>query len=102
MAAAGYFGSSLYSSVTFGSVVLYSSVTYVAGSYTGVVWKMSGEGTTLWAVRGGGTSRDAMQAVAVDGAGGVVAAGFSSSSTATFGAGAYTRSLFSSTQAPFV
>jgi hypothetical protein len=49
------------------------------------------EGTTLWAVRGGGTGSVQLNGVAVHGAGGVVAAGhFSNSATfygsmATFG-----------------
>ena len=75
--AAGYFSST---SVTFGAVTLTRT-----GYGDAVVWKVSGEGTTLWAVRGGGTSYSYMKAVAVDGAGAVVAAGYISSSTATFG-----------------
>jgi len=75
--AAGYFTSS---PATFGGVALTT-----AGSYDLVVWKVSAEGTTLWAVRGGGTNLDYVQAVAVDGANAVVAAGFLHSSPATFG-----------------
>jgi len=74
--AAGYFSSS---GATFGGVTLTN-----AGSDDAVLWKMNAEGTTLWAVRGGGTSSDQLYGVAVDGAGGVVAAGYFSSSTATF------------------
>jgi len=75
--AAGYFRSS---SATFGGVALTNT-----GGSDAVVWKMTSEGTTLWAARGGGSSYDYMRAVAVDGAGGVVAAGYFSGSTATFG-----------------
>jgi len=51
-----------------------------AGNDDAVVRKMSAEGTTLWAVRGGGTgAADNLCDVAVDGA----------------GAGAHTRSLSS-------
>jgi hypothetical protein len=41
--------------------------------------------TLLWAVGGGGTSSAYLQGVAVDGSGGVVAAGYFSSTVATFG-----------------
>jgi hypothetical protein len=75
--AAGYFSSSV---ATFGDRVM-SRI----GSTTAVVWKMTSTGSTLWAVRGGGTSYDYLQGVAVDGSGGVVAAGYFSSSVATFG-----------------
>ena len=49
--------------------------------------QVSGDGTTLWAMRGGGTSADELRGVALDGAGGsVVAVGFFfSSPAATFG-----------------
>ena len=77
LVAAGYFSGS---SATFGGVVLTS-----AGSEDAVVWKTSGEGTTLWVVRGGGTGDDALQSVTTDGANAVVAAGSFKSSTATFG-----------------
>ena len=73
-------GSFYSSSATFGGVVLTN-----AGSRDALVWKMSAEGTTLWAVRGGGTSTDRLYGVAVDGTGAVVAAGYFSSSLATFG-----------------
>ena len=46
---------------------------------------MSTEGTTLWALRGGGTGGNNLEAVAVDGAGAVVAAGNVYSDPATFG-----------------
>ena len=75
--AAGYFESS----ATFGGVVLTSS----GFSPDAVLWKQSGEGTTLWAVRGGGSGSDDLYGVAVDGAGAVVAAGYSRSSAAMFG-----------------
>jgi len=75
--AAGYFESS----ATFGGVALDSS----AFSSDAVLWKLSGEGTTLWAVRGGGEGSDDLYGVAVDGAGAVVAAGYSWSSPAMFG-----------------
>jgi len=68
MVAAGWFDSS---PATFGGVVLTS-----AGGDDAVVWKLSAEGTTLWAVRGGGTSEDRVNSVAVDGVGAVVAAGY--------------------------
>jgi hypothetical protein len=84
---------------------------------------VNGEGTTLWAVSGGGMnedSYDSMTGVAVDSSGDIVAAGYFSSPTVTFGttvlssaglsdavvwklgatgstAGAYNRPLFSST-----
>jgi hypothetical protein len=75
--AAGYFYSS---TATFGHVALAR-----AGSYDAVLWKLNAEGTTLWAVRGGGTGSDRLYGVAVDGTGAVVAAGYFSSSPATFG-----------------
>jgi len=43
-----------------------------AGSYDGLLWKLNSEGTTLWAVRGGGTGFDQLYGVAVDAAGAVV------------------------------
>ena len=46
---------------------------------------MSGEGTALWAVRGGGTGDDQLHGVAVDLSGGIIGAGYSRSSTATYG-----------------
>ena len=79
--AAGY---TISPTATFGGVVLNNN----AGSYPwdAVVWKMSGEGTTLWAVRGGGTGDpDELYGVAVDAAGAVVAAGAFRSTAATFG-----------------
>jgi len=60
--AAGSFSSS---PAMFGGVALTH-----AGGGDAVLWKLSAEGTTLWAVRGGGT----LQAVAVDSANAVVAA----------------------------
>ena len=45
---------------------------------------MSEEGTTLWAVRGGGAGADKLAGVAVDSAGGVVGVGHFTGS-ATFG-----------------
>jgi len=81
--AAGYFYGSL---ATFGGEVLTN-----AGSYDAVLWKVSAEGTTLWAMRGGGTGDDQLQAVAADGAGSVVAAGYFASSLATFGDTALTN-----------
>ena len=73
--AAGYFSAE----ATFGNVVLSS-----AGSKDAMVWKLSPQGTTLWVVRGGGTSDEWTSGVVVDGGGAVVSAGFLSS-TATFG-----------------
>jgi len=49
------------------------------------VWKVSGEGTTLWAVRGGGSRNERAYAVAMDRTNAVVAVGHSDSDTATFG-----------------
>ena len=49
--------------------------TNVVADDNAVVWKLSGEGTTLWAVRGGGEGPAHLTGVAVDGAGAVVAAG---------------------------
>ena len=46
---------------------------------------MSGEGTTLWAVRGGGTGSDKLGSVAVDGVGNVIGALLTWASIATFG-----------------
>ena len=65
--AAGDFVSS---TATFGGVALTS-----AGGADALLWKINAEGTTLWAVRGGGTSSDQLHGVAVDGSGAVVAAG---------------------------
>jgi len=80
--AVGFFSSS---PATFGGVALTT-----AGSDDAVLWKMNAEGTTLWAVRGGGTSNERLEGVAVDGANAVVAAGYFSSSPATFGGVALT------------
>jgi len=77
LVAAGYFGSS---PAMFGDVSLAT-----IGSSDAVVWKQSAEGTTLWAVRGGGTSNDKLYGVAVHGAGAVVVVGHFVSSSATFG-----------------
>ena len=59
------------------------------GSGDAALWKLSAEGTTLWAMRSEGMrsdgTYDTLQAVAVDGANAVVAAGSFSSSSATFG-----------------
>jgi hypothetical protein len=74
---AGYFS---------GSLAMFGDVALTATGGPAIVWKVSAEGTTLWAVRGGGTSIDSLKGVAVDGAGGVVAAGYVSSFSATFGA----------------
>ena len=52
---------------TFGITVLSDS----SNGYA-LVWKVSAEGSTLWAVRGGGAGIDYLQAVAVDSSGGVV------------------------------
>jgi len=49
-----------------------------------VMWKLNAEGTTLWAIRGGGTGSDELYGVAVDGAGASVAVGSFSSSPALF------------------
>ena len=46
---------------------------------------MSAEGTTLWAVRGGGTSYDYLNGVAVDAAGNIIGSADLSSSLGTFG-----------------
>ena len=73
--------------VTFGGVVLISTDTI----YDAILWKVSAEGTTLWAVRGGGGYGDTVKGVAVDGAGAVVAAGSFASSPATFGGVVLTR-----------
>jgi hypothetical protein len=60
---------------TFGSVTL-TWVTGSAGTYTdAVVWKLNGQGTTKWAVRGGGAGEDSLTGVAADDARGVVAIG---------------------------
>jgi len=69
------------SSATFGGVAL----TNAGGDGDAILWKMNAEGTTLWAVRGGGTGNHMLRGVAVDGTGGVVAVGYFSSSPATFG-----------------
>jgi len=75
--AAGYFSSDY---ATFGGVQLTTD-----GSSDTVLWKLNAEGTTLWAVRGGGTGTDHLNCVAVDGTGGVVAGGYFVGSAATFG-----------------
>ena len=46
---------------------------------------MSGEGTTLWAVRAGGTGGDRLGNVAVDGVGNIIGAGRFGLLKATFG-----------------
>ena len=78
-------GHSLSAQATFGGVTMTT-----AGSSDAVLWKLSDEGTTLWAVCGGGTSADELTGVAVDKTGAVVAAGYFNSSTATFGGVALT------------
>ena len=83
---AGYFGRP----ATFGGVALTTN-RGGGGALDPVVWKMSADGTTLWAVRGGGTSDDELSGVIVDGAGAVVALGYFESSTATFGGVALTN-----------
>jgi len=85
MVAAGYFSNSS----TFGGVALTNAGDY----HDAVVWKMSADGTTLWAVRGGGTSDDELSGVVVDGVGAVVASGHFESSTATFGGVALTNAM---------
>ena len=58
-----------------------------------IVWKLNAQGSTLWAIRGGGTDGlDQMHAVAIDASGGIFAAGEigtahdrSFAQTATFG-----------------
>jgi len=65
---------------TFGVVELINS-----GEHIAAVWKQRAEGTTLWAVRGGGTSRAGLYGVVVDSAGGVLAAGKFNTSPSTFG-----------------
>jgi len=84
--AAGNFDSS---SATFGTMVVSSFVTSAEYNHQAAfVWKLSAEGTTLWAVSGGGMdegSFDSMTGVAVDGSGDIVAAGYFSSPTVTFG-----------------
>jgi len=82
--AAGSFGGYI-PSATFGGITLGS-----AGGSDAVVWKLSAEGTTLWAVRGGGSNYDSVQALAVDSANAVVAAVRFSSLPATFGGVALT------------
>jgi len=77
VAAAGYFQRY---PATFGVVALINS-----GEHNAVVWKQSAEGTTLWAVRGGGTRRAGLYGVVVDSAGAVVAAGDFNTSPSTFG-----------------
>jgi hypothetical protein len=67
---------------TFGDTVL---STVIPGMHTAVVWKISGDGTTEWAVRGGGSGSAILNAVAVDASGGVVVTGYFQSSVATFG-----------------
>ena len=50
--------------------------------------QVSGEGTTLWAVRGGGVGSDDLYGVAVDGTGSIIGAGYyaaGAGSSATFG-----------------
>jgi len=66
---------------TFGGVALTSA----GGDGDAIMWKVNAEGTTRWAVRGGGTGDDRLRGVAVDGEGAVKAAGCFSSSPATFG-----------------
>jgi len=75
--AAGFFKSS---TSTFGGVELSN-----AGSADAVVWKMSADGTTLWAVRGGGSNGDYAKAIAADASNAVIVSGHFKNSASTFG-----------------
>ena len=55
------------------------------GGADGVLWRLDGEGTTLWAARGGGSSGDYRHGVCVDYAGDVIAGGSYFGSAGTFG-----------------
>lgn len=55
------------------------------GNSDGFFWRISGEGTTLWAVRGGGSSEDSLNGVCVDYAGDVIAGGSYDAYPGTFG-----------------
>ena len=55
------------------------------GGADGVLWRLNGEGTTLWAARGGGSSGDYLHGVCVDYAGDVIAGGSYFGSAGTFG-----------------
>ena len=67
-------------STTFASTVLAS-----VGLEDAMAWKVSQDGVHQWAVRGGGVGNDRLHDAASDGAGGIIAAGVSFSTTATFG-----------------
>jgi hypothetical protein len=73
-------GGSFTERATFGGVSLLGRGTVIDA----VLWRISSLGTTQWAVHGGGTSFDRVYAVAHDGGGGVIAAGYFTN-TATFG-----------------
>jgi hypothetical protein len=75
--AVGFFKST---TPTFGGVELTN-----AGSADAVVWKMSADGTTLWAVRGGGSNGEYTYAIAVDASNAVVVSGHFKNSASTFG-----------------
>ena len=85
-------GGSYYGSIgTFGNVVL-----PIASNADALVWKLTVDGTTLWALRGGGQYADEVRSVAVDHTGAVYATGnvqFSGSNArVTFGHVSVTRS----------
>ena len=80
--AAGYFSAT---TATFGDETLNKASAGNDGSSDALLWKLSDEGTTLWVERAGGTSYDQLNGVALDGANGVVGAGWTTSSTAYFG-----------------
>ena len=70
---------------TFGNRVVSSR-----GGYDCALWKLNSQGTTAWAVTGGGTAAEECRDVAVDSYSSssthtVIATGFSASSAATFG-----------------
>jgi hypothetical protein len=73
-------GGSFTERATFGGVSLLGRGVIIDA----VLWRISSLGTTQWAVHGGGTSFDRVYAVAHDGGGGVIAAGYFTN-TATFG-----------------
>jgi hypothetical protein len=97
IAGGSYYGSA----ATFGGVTL-----PVASGSDAVLWKLQADGTTLWALRGGGQYNDEIRSVAVDHAGAVVAAGnvqiFGTGATMTFGHVTFSRSSASGATKPFL
>lgn len=91
----------------FGSPSTYGgAIVPVASAADAVLWKLNGDGTTLWALRGGGQYSDDIRSVAVDHVGAAVAAGnvqiFGDGASVTFGHVSFSRSSSAGGMKPFL